>query len=157
MAASHAGAKSLTTVVLAPALIDQSAANTNSVGVDMQGYERVKFIYQIGGMVNGSSLSTWAIQSNESNLGNATNVTYTNTTTGTTGVLAALVNVANTANNSVQILDIERPTKRYVGVTVDAVTANITLLGVLAERFPGTSTTPPTQPTGFQYVSVVSE
>lgn len=156
MNGGHGGAKSLTTVVLAPALVDQSAANTNSVGVDMKGYEKVRFIYQIGGMVNGSSLSTWAIQSNESNLGNATNVTYT-ASNGSTGVLASLVNVANTANNSVQVLEIVRPTKRYVGVTVDAVTANITLLGILAERFPGTSTTPPTQPSGAQYVSVISE
>jgi hypothetical protein len=94
-------------------------------------------------MVNASILSTWAVESNESNLGNATNITG-----------AALVNVANTANNSAHVLDIHRPAKRYVGVYVDAVTANITLLGVLAERFRGSGVEPITPASGNQYVSV---
>lgn len=150
MASGHAGAKSLVTVALAPALIDNTAANTLSAAIDMQGYDRVRFIYQLGGMVNGSSLSTWAVESNESNLGNSTNIVNAENTSQQ----AALVNVANTDNNSVQILDIYRPTKRYVGVYVDAAAANITLMGVLAERFRGTGVLPATQPSGHQYVSV---
>jgi hypothetical protein len=147
--AYHAGGKSIVTVALAPVLVDQSAANTTSAAIDMQGYDRVRFIDQLGGMVNGAILSSWAIESNESNLGNASNVVSAENTS----VQAALTNVPNTANNSVQVLDIYRPTKRYVGVVVDAVTANITLLGVLAERFRGSGVNPPTQPSGFQYTS----
>lgn len=140
---NHAGAKSLTTVVRAPALLDESAANSVSAVLDMTGYDRVKFIAQIGAMVNASTLDIWAIESNESNLGNATNITG-----------AALVQVANTANNSVQIIDIHRPSKRYVGVTSNAGTANVTLLGIIAERFRGSGVLPVSQPTGFQYVSI---
>lgn len=148
---NHAGEKGIITVALAPALIDQSAANTLSAVIDMQGYDRIRFIYQLGGMVNGSSLSTWAVESNESNLGNATNIVSADNSSNQ----AALVNVANTYNNSVQVLDIHRPAKRYVGVYVDAVTANITLLGVLAERFRGTGVAPTgAEATGSQYVSV---
>lgn len=147
---NHAGGKSLITVAVAPALVDQSAANTLSAAIDMQGYDRVRFIYQLGGMVNGGSLSTWAVESNESNLGNATNIVSAENSSNQ----AKLVNVANSDNNSVQVLDIYRPTKRYVGVYVDAVTANITLLGVLAERFRGTGVLPATQPSGHQYVNV---
>ncbi len=141
----HAGSHSLVSVAIAPALVDQSAANTLSAAIDMQGYDRVRFIYQIGAMASGAILSTFAVESNESNLGNATNITN-----------AALVNVANTANNSAHVLDISRPAKRYVGVYIDAVTANITLMSVLAERFRGTGTVPPTQGSGNQYVSVAA-
>lgn len=148
---SHAGEKSVMTVALAPALIDQSAANTLSAPIDMKGYDRVRFIYQLGGMGSGAALSTWAVESNESNLGNNTNLVNAENTTQQ----IALTNVANTANNTIQVLDIYRPAKRYVGINVDAVTANITLLGVIAERFRGTGLQPTADEiTGSQYVSM---
>lgn len=150
MVSTHVGQKSLMTVALAPALIDQSAANTLSAPIDMKGYDRVRFIYQLGGITNGGALSTWAVESNESNLGNATNMVNAENTSQQ----VALTNVANTANNSVQVLDIYKPTKRYVGVYVDAVTANITLLGVLAERFRGTGVAQDANAAGFQYVAM---
>lgn len=145
-----AGQHSVYSVALAPALVDQSAANTLSAAIDMQGYDRVKFIYQLGGIVNGGSLSTWAVESSESNLGNATNITNAENTSQQ----VALTNVTNTYNNTVQVLDIFRPTKRYVGVYVDAVTANITLLGVVAERIRGTGTNPASLTTGWQHVKM---
>jgi hypothetical protein len=145
----HAGQKSTMGVALAPALVDQSAANTLSAAIDMQGYDRVRFIYQLGGMVNGASLSTFAVESNESNLGNATNMANAENTSQQ----VALTNITNASNNNVAILDIYRPTKRYVGVYVDAVSANITLLGVLAERFRGTGVMPPTTLSEAQYTS----
>lgn len=145
-----AGQDSVYSVALAPALVDQSAANTLSAVIDMQGYDRVKFIYQLGAMVNGSSLSTWAVESSESNLGNATNIVNAENTSQQ----AALTNVTNTYNNTVQVLDIFRPTQRYVGVYVDAVTANITLLGVIAERIRGTGTNPASLTTGWQHVKM---
>lgn len=145
----HAGQKSTLSVAIAPALVDQSAANTLSAAIDMQGYDRVRFIFQLGAMVNGSALSAFAVESNESNLGNATNIVNVENTSQQ----AALVNIANTANNSVAVLDIFRPTKRYVGVYIDAVTANITLMDVLAERFRGTGVVPPGTIGEQQYVS----
>lgn len=147
---NHAGANSIISVALAPALVDQSAANTLSAVFDMQGFDRIRFIYQLGGIVNGGSLSTWAVESNESNLGNATNITHANNSSNQ----AKLTNVTNAYNNTVQVLDIHRPAKRYVGVYVDAVTANITLLGVIGERIRGTGNVPISQTTGAQYVSV---
>lgn len=85
-------------------------------------------------MLSTSILSSWVVESNESNLGNNTNVAN-----------ALLVNVADTGNNNIYIIDVGRNklTKRYVGVVVDAVTANITSLAVLAERFRGTGIVPP--------------
>lgn len=146
----HAGEKSVMTVALAPALIDQSAANTTSAAIDMKGYDRVRFVYQLGGMVASSVLASWAVESNESNLGNNTNMVNAENTSQQ----VALTNVANTANNSIQVLDIFRPTKRYVGVVVDAGTANITLLGVIAERFRGTGVLPTgDEITGSQYTA----
>jgi hypothetical protein len=142
MSSNHAGAKSITTQILAPVLVDQSAANTLSSAADMNGYDRVKLIYNLGAMVNGAILSSWAVESNESNLGNNTNITG-----------AVLTNITNVSNNNVAIIDIHRPTKRYVGVVVDAATANITTLSVLAERFRGSGVVPPTSP-AQQYVSV---
>lgn len=131
---SHVGAKSITTQLLSNRLVDQSAANTLSGAADMQGYDRVKLIYCVGPMLSTSILSSWVVESNESNLGNNTNVAN-----------ALLVNVADTGNNNIYIIDVGRNklTKRYVGVVVDAVTANITSLAVLAERFRGTGIVPP--------------
>jgi len=147
----HAGEKSLFTVALAPALVDQSVANTLSAAIDMKGYDRVKFIYQLGAMVNGSSLSTWAVESNESNLGNNTNLTNAENTSQQ----IALTNVTNAYNNTVQVLEVYRPAKRYVGVYVDAVAANITLLGIIAERSRGTGITPTgEEAAGAQFVSM---
>lgn len=146
---NHAGPRSIISVARAPALVDESAANALSAVIDMQGYDRVRFIYQLGAIVNGGSLSTWAVESNESNLGNATNITHANNSSNQ----AKLTNVTNTYNNTIQVLDIHRPAKRYVGVYVDAVTANITLLGIMAERIRGSGGIP-TQATGAQYVSV---
>lgn len=145
-----AGQDSIYKVALAPALVDQSAANTLSAVIDTQGYDRVKFIYQLGGIVNGGSLSTWAVSSAESNLGNATNLTNAENTSQQ----IALTNVTNTYNNTVQVLDIYRPPNRYVGVYVDAVTANITLLGVIAELQRGTGTNPASLTTGWQHVKM---
>jgi len=140
---NHAGAKSVVTIVRAPLILDESVANSLSAVSDMKGYDRIRFIAQIGAMVNASTLDIFAVESNESNLGNATNITG-----------AALVQVPNTENNTVQIIDIHRPSKRYVGVYSNADGANVSLLAILAERFPGTGTTPRTQPTSHQYVSV---
>lgn len=146
---THAGPKSIVTVARAPALLDESAANALSASIDMQGYDRVRFIYQIGAMVNGSTLSSFAVESNESNLGNATNMVNAENASQQ----IRITNVANTGNNNVVVLDIYGATKRYVGVYADAVTANVTLLGILAERFRGTGVLPPTLPTGGQYTS----
>lgn len=150
MTMGHAGnRRSVISVALAPALVDQSAANTLSAPIDMQGYDRVRFIYHLGGMVASSVLSSFAVESDESNLGNATNIVNAENTSQQ----VRLVNVPATLNNSVQVLDIYRPTKRYVGVYVDAVTANITLLGVLAERFRGTGRSPIEGADNDQYTS----
>jgi hypothetical protein len=108
----------------------------------MVGYDRIRFMVQIGAMVNAATLDVFAVESDESNLGNATNITG-----------AALVQVANTGNNNVHIIDIHRPALRYVGVYSNAGTANVTLLGILAERFRGSGGVP-TQAAGGQYVAV---
>lgn len=140
---NHAGAKSLVTVVRAPALLDESAANAVGTGVDMKGYDRVRFLVQIGAMVNGATLDAHVIEDHLSNMTNGTNITG-----------ASLVQIANTKNNSVQVIDVHRPSKRYVAVSLNAGTANVTLISVLAERFPGTGTTPRTQGANDQYVAV---
>jgi hypothetical protein len=146
---AHAGQKSTISVAFAPALVDQSAANSVSAAIDMKGWERVRFIYQLGGMVNAGSLSSYAVESNESNLGNNTNMVNAENSTQQ----IALTNITNASNNNVAVLDIYGSTKRYVGVVIDAVTANITLLGVLAERFRGTGVMPPATLGETQYTS----
>lgn len=147
---SHAGQKSKHVLALKTQLIDQSAANTLGEVIDTQGYDRVKIIYNVGAMASGASLSTWVVESNESNLGNATNMVNVENTSQQ----VALTNVTNTYNNSVQVIDVFRPTKRYVGIQVDAVTANITTLGAVAELYRGTGTEPSSLTTGWQYVSM---
>jgi hypothetical protein len=150
---AHVGSKSAKKLVVSPRLIDQSAANTVSASSDMHGYDRVRFTYHLGAMASGAGLSSWVIQSHESNLANAVNVSGRRN--GVADQLAALTNVSNADNNSLHVLDVAGKllTRRYVGVVVDAITANITAMSVESERFRGTGVVPPADD-ALQYVIV---
>lgn len=138
----------------APALLDKDTASglaTIATGVDMQGYDRVAFDIAIGTAVSGAVFDAWLVESNESNLGNATNVMKA----ANSSVQIAITQATASANmnNTVRTLEVFRPRKRYVGVTLKTATQNITLVSVISRKWRGSGVTPATVTTDHQYVA----
>lgn len=79
------------------------AANTNSTTIDMQGWAGVEFTFNIGVMASGVTFDAYVQTSANSNFSGPVNLAN-----------AVLTQVANTSNATLQILDVYRPTNRYV-------------------------------------------
>jgi hypothetical protein len=56
-------------------------------------------------------------------------------------------------NNTVRTLEVNRPLKRYVGVTLKTATQNITTVSVTARQYRGTGVVPATVTTDHEYVA----
>lgn len=137
-----------------PALLDKDTASglsTIAAGVDTAGgYDRVAFDIAIGTAVSGAVFDAWVVESNESNLGNATNVNFSNNSSAQIKITQATAS-AN-MNNTVRTLEVYRPAKRYVGVTLKTATQNITLVSVYSRKWRGTGTIPTTVTTDHEYI-----
>lgn len=139
----------------AATLLDNTAASglaTTAAGVDMSGgYDRVSFDLIIGTAVSGAVFDAWLVESNESNLGNSTNIAPANNSSALISITQATAS-AN-MNNTVRTLEVYRPAKRYVGVTVKAATQNITTLSIVSRKWRGSGKSPATVTTDHQYVA----
>lgn len=117
-------------------------AATNGAGVDMQGYDRVRFLCAVGLIGNGGTFDLRVVGGANANFSGAINITN-----------AVITQLANTTTNVVVAIDVVRPTNRYVRVVATPATNNANI-AIISERFRGTGTTPPANPTNFQYVTV---
>lgn len=138
----------------AAALLDKDTASglsTITTGVDMQGYDRAAFDLIIGTAVSGAVFDAWVVESDESNLGNATNVNKASNSSAQLAITQATAS-AN-MNNTVRTLEVFRPSKRYVGVTVKTATQNITTLSIVSRKWRGSGVTPATVTTDHEYVA----
>ena len=139
----------------APALLDKDTASglaTIATGVDTNGgFDRVAFDIAIGTAVSGAVFDAWVVESNESNLGNATNVQQAANSSAQIAITQATAS-AN-MNNTVRTLEVYRPAKRYVGVTLKTGTQNITLVSVISRKWRGTGKNPATVTTDHEYVA----
>ncbi len=79
------------------------AANSNTTTIDMQGWDGVEFEFAIGVMASGVTFDAYVQNSANSNFSGPTNIAN-----------AVLAQVANTSNATLQILDVYRPSLRYV-------------------------------------------
>jgi hypothetical protein len=110
-----------------------SGAAINGTGVDMQSYSGVAFHIQIGAITGAGTLAARLEEDTVSNFASATNIAN-----------AALVNVTNTTPNNVMILEVWRPTKRYVRCVITQA-ANTVVASVISTRFRKSGLLPPTQ------------
>lgn len=114
--------------------------------VDTQGWDGVEFILT-GGVATTQGVNMYAIQSANSNLSGNTNINYAN-------AVIASVNIAQAnVNANVGVLDIQRPSSRYVSVTVVG-GAGGQLVSVAAIRYRKTGILPPVSPAAIQTVFV---
>jgi|SRR5581483_6518483 len=102
-------------VVLSPA--SQASGAVNSAAVDMQGWDGVSFVAMIG--VAGATVDMKLQESDD-------NSTFTDVTNG------AITQVAAATVNKAEVLEIYRPTKRYVRVVLtDGSTGNFVAIMAL--------------------------
>lgn len=122
------------TRVLADGAGTASATPTKGTIIDMQGFESVMFIASMGNVVSGSVVSLRAAQG----------------TTNSTGAMALLAGSsggtagASDVDDKLIILDVVRPTERYIEVQVFHVTQDAPFDGVIAIQY-GARNVPVTQ------------
>jgi hypothetical protein len=133
MAGEHIGsaADDLIANEIPPQSITSGAA-INGAGVDMQGWEDVLFVIQLGAFTGAGTLAA-RLESDD-------NASFTSTA-NITG--AALVNVTNTQPNNVAVLGVARPTERFVRCVITQAT-NTVVAGVTSIRKRRTGLMPPT-------------
>lgn len=110
------------------------SANTNGTTLDMQGWDGVLYEFNIGVMASGVTFDAYVQNSANSNFSGPINITN-----------AALTQVANTSNATLQILDVFKPSLRYVRVST--VPGAGVFAGVTSQRYRRTGILPPTQST----------
>ena len=87
------------------------SSNVSGGGADMQGWDGVRFVASIGVITGAGTFDGYVTHSANSNFSGEVNVSgqYLGATTN-----AVLTQVTNTNQNTVSIIDIFRPTNRYV-------------------------------------------
>ena len=110
-----------------------ASANVNGTVQDMQGWNGCMFIFNLGAMTSGATFDARIVSSANANMSGATNVTS-----------AALTQVTTATPNNAFIIDVWRPTDRYLRSATQPATANSQLSSV-AVRYRRTGILPPTQ------------
>src|SRR5436309_15737602 len=107
-------------VLISQDIVDTTgAANVNGTALDMQGWDGCCFVFNLGAMASGATFDARIGSSANANMSWATNITN-----------AALTQVANTGNTNVAVIDIFRPTNRYLRSAAVPATANVTVSSV---------------------------
>jgi len=120
----------LTNAVKATRVINATAAGVTTVNgstIDMQDFDGCRFLVAIGAVVAGSVSSVKLQDGNASNLSDAADVAGSGQN----------ITAGGTDDNSVIIIDIFRPVKRYLRVVVLRATQNLTIDGAIAEQYEG--------------------
>ncbi len=110
-----------------------ASAGVNGSAIDMSGWSGCLYVFNLGAMASGGTFDARVVSSANSNMSGNANITN-----------AALVQVANTANTNLWVLDVWRPTDRYIKLITTPATANTTY-SVTTVRYGRTGTNPPTQ------------
>ena len=110
-----------------------ASANVNGTEVDMQGWEGCMFVFNLGVMASTATFDARVVSSANANMAGNTNVTN-----------AALTQVTTSKPNNCFIIDVWRPSDRYLRTATQPATANSYLSGV-AIRYRHTGILPPTQ------------
>lgn len=100
-----------------------ASANVNGTALDMQGWDGCCFIFNLGTVASGGTFDARIVGSANANMSGATNVTN-----------AALVQVTSATPNNCFIIDVYRPSDRYVRSATQPATAAV-LLGATAIRY----------------------
>jgi hypothetical protein len=106
--------------------------------LDMQGYDGVTFIAALGDVTDTSVLLLSVFE-------NTANSTSSPTPTAISGATAGATAGASNYDSTLLVVDVQKPSKRYVYATLARGTANAVVNGVLAIRYKGSHSCPVTQ------------
>ncbi len=110
-----------------------ASAGVNGNVIDMEGWSGIEYEFNLGTMAAGATFDARVVSSANANMSGNTNVAN-----------AAITQVANTSNTSLVLLDIWRPTDRYVKLVTTPATANSTF-SVVVRQYRRAGILPPTQ------------
>ena len=100
-----------------------ASSNVNGTAVDMQGWDGCCFVFSLGTVASGGTFDARIVSSANANMSGATNVTN-----------AALTQVTSATPNNAFIIDVYRPSDRYLRTATQPATAAV-LLGAVAIRY----------------------
>jgi len=113
-----------------------ASANINGgQAYDMSGWDGIMFVFNVGTMANGATFDARIVSSANANMAGNTNITN-----------AAITQLTNASNVNAVIIDVWRPTNRYVRSATMPATANSTFAS-FAIQYRRTGTKPVTAPT----------
>lgn len=116
------------------------AGAVNGAGVDMQGWEGVMFLINVGAITGSGTFDARAVSDDNSGFNSVTNITGQDAS----GANANAAIAQATAANGVHILEVYRPTERYVRL-IGTVAVNTVAFGASAIRYRRAGILPPTQ------------
>lgn len=120
-------------VLVAQDIAPQTAsANVNGTVLDMQGWDGCLYEFNLGAIASGGNFSAYVTNSANSNMSGAATVAN-----------SALSNIANTSNDNIALIDVFRPSARYLQ-SVAVPNTNVTF-GSTAIRYRRTGILPPAQ------------
>ena len=120
-----------------------ASAGVNGTVIDMQGWSGCMYVFNLGAMVSGATLDARVMGSANANMSVNANVTN-----------AAFTQITNASNLNVAVIDVWRPTQRYLLMVTTPATANTTY-SCTAIRYGRTGNRPPTQ-AATQIVRVIA-
>ena len=112
-----------------------ASANVNGLTIDTAGWDGIRYVFNIGTMASGATFDARLVSSANANMSGAANVPN-----------ALITQLTNASNVNAVIIDLWRPTNRYVRSAVQPATANSTFSS-FAVQYRRTGTKPVTAPT----------
>lgn len=116
--------------------------NANGVTIDMAGWDGCLYVFNIGAITATGTFDARIVSSANSNMSGNANITN-----------AAITQVAAAGNTNTVMIDIYKPTNRYIRSAGVPATANVSFSSI-AIRYRASGLLPPTQ-TAAQVVKVV--
>jgi hypothetical protein len=110
-----------------------ASANVAGTVFDMQGWDGIMYEFNIGAMASSATFTAIINNSANANMSGSTAVTN-----------ATFTSIANTANTNLAIIEVYRPSQRYIASLAEPASANVTF-GSTAIRYRRTGVLPPTQ------------
>lgn len=118
-----------------------ASAGVNGTALDMQGWDGILYVFNLGAMASGATFDARIMGAANSNFNVNSNITN-----------AAITQLTNASNTNTVMVDVWRPTLRYVKSVTTPASANSTFSSV-AIRYRGSGVFPLTQ-TAAQLVKV---
>lgn len=109
-----------------------ASSNVNGTAMDMQGWDGIQYVFSIGTIASGGTFTARIVESANANMSGATNITN-----------AALTSVTSATPNNAFIIDVWKPSLRYVRSASQPATAAV-LVSSIATRYRRTGILPAT-------------